>query len=92
MNPALVHARLVENIIQFVSEYYEVHNQGVSGRFISIRYARRLKHLGGFQETMHELVKAGALQAVIKKHTGGYLYFPQDAEISELEGRVTLTG
>jgi hypothetical protein len=91
VNPALAHARLVEYIIQFVGEYYEVHGEGVMGRAVSIRYARRLKPFGGFQDTMVELVKCGVLRAVMKK-SGGYLYYPQDAEISEVEGGLVLTG
>ena len=90
MNPALLHARVVENIIQFIGEYYEVHGVGCNGRSLSIRYAKRLRLLGGFQETMLELAKCGAITAIMKR-TGGYLYYPEGAEINEDAAKVALT-
>ena len=90
MNPALIHARVIENMIQFIGEYYAVHGDGVSGRPLSIRFARRLKPLGGFQDTMHELINCGAIKAIMKR-TGGYLYYPESVDISAFDGQVALT-
>lgn len=88
LNPALIHSRVVENIIQFVSEFYEVHSEGCKGRTLSIRYARRLQGIGGFQETMIELVKSGVLHATMKK-SGGYLYYPQHVDMSRFANKVS---
>ena len=85
---AQIKTRIIDSMIQFVTDYHKSFGP-VPLQALSIRFARRLKRFGGFDEVMTDLRADGTLQAVMKE-SGAYLYFPAEVTVELADGQMLI--
>lgn len=80
-DPIQKRGEVMRHLVRFVSDFFGVHG-AVPMRVLSIQFARKLDTLGGFQNTIEELVSDGSLKVTMLK-SGGRVVSPGGIEVPQ---------